>query len=297
MSIQVLVPLLITLCTAGCDEPPRREDSAGWEICRIAEPFRALPPEARETSGLVVSSHDAAVLWTHNDRGNEPVLFSVGTDGRLRSRTAVAGARLIDWEDVERSACAGGQCIYIGDIGDNDAARGSITIYEVPEPRPGAAVTAPARALHARYPDGSHNAEALFAVPGRGLYIVTKGDRGRISLYRHPGAASGDSVVTLELVRYLRLPGGQRERVTAATASDDGAWVAIRTYTLLHFFPARALLGGGEAVALTFDLRPLGEPQGEGLALGTDGSVWLSSEAGGDGPPRLTRLICTLPPV
>ncbi|HEX6309467.1 MAG TPA: hypothetical protein VFZ69_14820 [Longimicrobiales bacterium] len=295
MSIQMLIPLLVALCSTGCDPAPRAAPPAGTGVCRIVESARALPRAVRETSGIAVSSQDAAVLWTHNDRGHEPLLYAVGADGRLRTRTVVTGARLVDWEDVESGECDGVRCLYIADIGDNSSSRESITIYEVPEPAADAAATAPARPLHARYPDGPHNAEALFAMPGGDLYIVTKGDRGRVSVYRYPASARADSMVTLEHVRQLRLPAaGDRELVTAANASPDGAWIAIRTYTMLHFFAATELLGDGNAEALTFDLRPLGEAQGEGVAFGSDGTVWLSSEADGDVPPQLARLLCTL---
>ena len=65
--------------------------------------------------------------------------------------------------------------LYVGDIGDNASRRASIDVYRVPEPRVGAAASAPAARLRLRYPDGAHDAEALLVDPLRGdLVIVTK---------------------------------------------------------------------------------------------------------------------------
>lgn len=75
--------------------------------------------------------------------------------------------------------------IAVADIGDNDATRSHVTIYRVPEPSPRDAETAVSEAFHATYPDGPHDAEAFF-VTDAGLFIVTKGDRGPVALYRFP---------------------------------------------------------------------------------------------------------------
>ena len=58
--------------------------------------------------------------------------------------------------------CSGGSCLYIGDIGDNDAKRKRVTIYRVPEPEPTAQQPRPLDAVyHLTYPDGAHDAESL----------------------------------------------------------------------------------------------------------------------------------------
>jgi hypothetical protein len=290
----LFVTMIMALCSAGCDGSIRAAN-ADTEVCRIVMQSEPLPRAVRETSGIAVSAHDPGVLWTHNDRGNDAVIFAFGEDGTLRTRVAVTGANLIDWEDIESAPCAAGTCLYIADIGDNSGAREGITIYVVAEPPLAAESTQPARALHARYPDGPHNAEGLFALPGGDLFIMTKGDDGPIALYRYPAAARADSTVTLERIRDVDLRRGlDSEVVTAATASADGKWIAVRTYTTLHFFVASALTEGTEVEPLTFDLRPLGESQGEGLTLANDGTVWLTSEAEGEGMPQLSKLTCTL---
>jgi hypothetical protein len=91
-------------------------------------------------------------------------------------------------------------------------------------------------------------------------------------------------------------PGDRSGYVTGATASADGKWVAVRTYAALYFYPAEPFVTGGDVAPIMVDLRPLREAQGEGVAMGADGTVWLTSEAGSSGDrPRRTRLMCTLP--
>lgn len=284
-----LILILPALCSPGCERaaPPVPQP----EVCTVVAAARPLPRDVRETSGLARSGLADGVFWTHNDKGNSPDLFAVDANGTLLSRTRVTGATNVDWEDIETARCDAGTCIYIGDIGDNDVVRTSITIYEVQEPVAGAESTAPARAHELRYPDGPHNAEALFVL-GRDFYIVTKNE-GPAILYRH--RMGGADV--LERVREIDTGATGRDAlVTGATVTPDGNWVAIRTYTRILFYPANELVNGTDATPLTFDLRELRETQGEGIAFGADGTVWLSSEAEDDGAPRLSRLRCELTP-
>ena len=284
--------LLCTACDAQRHEPPAPTAQA----CRTIDAGTALPGQVYETSGLAISS-DATVLWTHNDRGHEPFLYAVAANGALRARVAVTGTAPVDWEDIEAAPCASGRCLYIADIGDNDTAREHITIYEVTEPALGDQ-RATARAMSARYPDGAHNAEAMFMLPGGDAYIVTKGNDGPTALYRFPAGMRARRDAVLERVRGPMAQARQRrDYVTGAAATPDGRWVAIRTYGALYIHAAEDLLSGTGGEPITVDLTPLGEPQGEGVAIADDGTVWLSSEAegGGGGAPRLARLSCTLP--
>ena len=300
----MLNPLILTfpliLC-AGCEVADTRSAGLGAgqalasDSCHTVSAAIRLSAEVSETSGLALSS-SAAAFWTHNDRGGEPYIHAVGVDGRPLGRTAITGAALEDWEDIESGPCDSGMCLYIADIGDNSGSRGSVTIYEVAEPKPGAAASQAARALHARYPDGPHNAESLFILPGGDLYIVTKGDDGPITLYRYAASARAGNGAILEKVREIMpAPDGRPGRVTGASATPDGTHVAVRTYSTLYIYEANALVSGSGPAPVVVDLRGLGEPQGEGVAMDDDGTVWLSTEAEESGAtPRLARLSCRL---
>jgi hypothetical protein len=88
----------------------------------------------RETSGLARGRSSADVFWTHNDSGNEPLLFALASDGTIRTRIPLRNVTLRDWEDLEGGVCGDANCLYLADIGDNAGLRTNITIYEVVEP-------------------------------------------------------------------------------------------------------------------------------------------------------------------
>jgi hypothetical protein len=197
----------------------------------------------------------------------------------------VTGANAQNWEALSLGPCGGESCLYIGDIGDNQRKRTDVLIYRVPEPLPAAAATAPADVFAAMYPDGPHDAEALIAVDGD-LYIATKERAGSAALYRFPTPLRSGAGTTLERVAPVGL-----DSVT------DGAWsrernvIALRTNDDLFLFDVQDLTGEAAAASSHIDLRPLNEPQGEGVAFGPDGLVYLAGEGGGSGRPGTLRTL------
>lgn len=273
-------------------------DSAAGPVCRRDAAGIPLPDAVHESSGLAVGG-DGNVLWTHNDSGR-PVLHAVGLDGRALGQVAVTGAANADWEDLATGPCpGGGRCLYVADIGDNQASRRSITLYRVAEPSPRDGRTLPAEALTATYPDGPQDAEALFVLPDGAVYIVTKGETGGVVLYQLPRTARPGTPATLRRVAELRQgPVDRRDRITGAAASPDGQWLALRTLREVAFHRTGSLSAGSLGPPLTYDLGELEEPQGEAVAFGQGGVVHLSSEGGKkETPATLARLTCSLPRV
>ena len=274
--------------------------SAAAQGCQVS--LKPVPLAGlSEASGVAVGSRSSGTLWSHNDSG-EPVLFAISSTGEVRGRTRVTGARVTDWEAMSAGPCPNGTCLYVGDIGDNSGKRRDITIYRVPEPDAGAGSTANAEAMRATYPEGPQDAEGLFVMPGGALFIVTKGEHGPVAVYRAPSFRGG-ATVQLERVASItpareKGRGGVAEasKVTDASASPDGRWIALRTKGAVRVFAASELTVGTVREVLTYDLEGLGETQGEGVAVGNDGSVWLTSEGGGKGRPgSLARLTCSMP--
>ena len=270
----------------------QRESGSG-QLCRVDTAGVALPATVHESSGVAAGS---GVLWTHNDSG-DPVLVAVGIDGAPRGIVRVTGAAVQDWEDVAEGPCPGGRCLYVADIGDNQAARPRITVYRVPVPAPGDAATRPAEAFHATYPDGPQDAEALFVTGDGGVFVVSKGETGPVALYRFPREMRAGAVSRLERVRELAPAQGKRsDRITGAAASAQG-WVALRTLRSVAFYRAGDLASGAATEPLRFDLAPLKEAQGEAVAFGEGGVVHLTSEGvKKNDPATLARLACSLPP-
>lgn len=84
-----------------------------------------LPNSIHETSGLIFLNDK---LITHNDSGNEPILYEVDTvSGVINRKVVVKNATNVDWEDI----CFDESYIYIGDIGNNSGSRTDLKIYRL----------------------------------------------------------------------------------------------------------------------------------------------------------------------
>ena len=249
-----------------------------------------------EGSGVAASRKIPGRFWTHNDSG-QPVLLALDDTGAVTGRLTLSGAKVEDWEAVAVGPCPAGSCIYVGDIGDNDAHRRQITIYRIPEPAEANGTAKVSDVFHASYPDGAHDAEALLVSPDGRLHIVTKGETGGIGLYRFPGKLDAGTTAKLERVGEARAVGtaGRNDRITDGAVSRDGAWVALRTVSALMFYRTSDLLAGKWSEVARIAVGSLGEPQGEGITFGDGNSVYLVGEGGGKKQPgTFARLACNL---
>ena len=280
-------------CACGASVAGDTPVVQGCEVVQLSQP---LPPQLEESSGIAAGD-EPDLFWTFNDSGNDAAVYAVGAGGAGRGRVEVAGAKNNDWEDIARGPCPTGSCLYIADIGDNDAKRDDVELYRIPEPAPGDAETGSAERFRIRYPGGPRDAEALFVLPAGELYVIAKGRDHPIAIFRYPLPFRPDETVELERVRELSAaPVPRDNQITAAAASPNGRWVALRSYTELLVFRTGGLLATTGEPALRVDLRPLGEPQGEGVAMMGDGEVVLTSEGGPiGGSGTIARLRCTLP--
>lgn len=270
---------------------PQGPAASSSPICRAEQRLGRLA-DLPEASGLTASRREPTLLWGHNDSA-APMVYALGLDGSLRARIRVTGADIEDWEAIAAAPCPDGSCLYVGDIGDNAAARPRITLYRVPEPQSTDRATQPAEVVHVVYPDRPQDAEALFATD-TGLYLVTKGDGLPVSLYRVRLPAAPGSPATLQPVAQLTPRAAPKEhRVTDAAVSPDGRWTALRTNDRLLFYQTRALTSGHPGTPLEFDLRALGEPQGEALAWPRGDTLYVAGEGAGGG--TFGRVSCRLP--
>ncbi|HEU4453670.1 MAG TPA: hypothetical protein VFR81_11455 [Longimicrobium sp.] len=296
-SIHIAPSLLLALAAvAGCTTRSADADAPPLTGCTVASAGVPLPRALEETSGAAFSRRAPGVWWSINDSGNPPELFALDSAGRRLGQVRVRAAENLDWEDMAAGPCAGGagDCLYVADIGDNDNARGSVTVYRVPEPAPGDASTAHAEVFHARYPNGPRDAEGFFVLPDGGAYVVTKGTREPVELYRYPLEPGGGTGV-MERVRVLDERERQPpDRVTGAAATVDGSWIAIRTYVGLELYRREDLFGSGQP-ALTTSVKSLDEKQGEAVAIAPGGRVLLTTEGAGGRGPGASRLSCPMP--
>jgi hypothetical protein len=252
--------------------------------------------ELSEASGVTTSRRSPGTIWALNDSG-QPVLYALDEKGTVAGRVRVMGAKVEDWEAIAAGPCASGSCLYVGDIGDNNGTRKEITIYRLSEPNASGESTTAAEIFHARYPDGPHDAESLMIAPDGSLYVVTKGEKGSVALYRFPRDLRPGAAVQLERVGAPREPqdAKQADRITDGAISPAGDWVVLRTKSALTLHHAKELLSGDWRPAHVVDLASLGEPQGEGVTFGANGSIIVAGEGGGKSAGgTLARLSCSL---
>lgn len=196
-----------------------------------------------ESSGLVASRTTSGAYWTHNDSGDGPFIYAIDTRGDSLGTFRVTGAQANDWEDI--SAGPGPQrdksYLYIGDIGDNNESRAEVVVYRVAEPtlstttrsftkrRPGA--TEPAEAIRLKYPDGSHDAEALLVHPATGnIYIVTKVLIANPGVYEAVAPFTPGKLITMRRIGEARVPSLFGGVITGGNISPDGRHVALCDY-------------------------------------------------------------------
>jgi hypothetical protein len=287
---------LTTFVTLTVPMLAQQQAASSATNCRVvgkSVPLREMP----EASGVAASRRTPGLFWAHNDSG-DPVIFNIDSQGAIKRRVRVTGAAVDDWEDIAVGPCPQGSCVYIADIGDNSGTRKHITLYRVVEPAPGDAATKPVEAFQAVYPDGPHDAEALFVSQDSDVFLITKGDPGSVALFRFPRPlASG---TPLQLQRIGEPVAGprveSRDRPTGADMSPDGQWVVVRTTHWLAFYRTMDLIAGRWREAFRTDVSNLGERRGEGVTFADNDTLVLVGEAGGvlRGDGTFAQLTCTL---
>jgi hypothetical protein len=242
VALVVALPFVIGL-SAAADDAPR-------PLLRFADPAIV------ESSGLVARD---GLLWTVNDSGDEARVYTVDRSGRT------VGVSRWDADPVDVEALAPGPPgrVWVGDIGDNAAARGTVSVSSVAVGR--GQVAGEARTFDLAYPGGSADAEALLADPRSGrLVVVTKGLVGGQVLVA-PRELDPDRVNRLQPL------GGTLPLVTDGAFLPDGRHVVLRDYTRAVVYTYPGLAEVGEV--------PLPrQQQGEGIAVADDGRLVVSSE-------------------
>jgi hypothetical protein len=213
-------------------------------------------PAIVEASGLVVRD---GLYVTVNDSGDQGRVFVVDGSGRTVGATSWAEEPI----DVEALAPAGPGQVWVADVGDNRAARGSVRLLRVPYGRGDRTVTPTAYQLV--YPDGPRDAETLLAQPRTGrLFVVSKSIFGG-TVYAVPRQLSPDRPNRLRAV--AAAPG----LATDGAFFPDGRHLVVRGYAdaTVYRYPSFAEVG-------TLPLPR--QEQGEGIAVDERGDVHVCTE-------------------
>jgi len=245
----------------------------------IARSGQVESPDLVEASGLAASRTTSDVLWSHNDSRGGAALFALTPTGGDLGVYDVPGAFALDWEDMSAGPGPGGDgaYLYIGDIGDNfDIRGGLVTVYRVPDADPASLDGAfgESTAMTYQYPNGGHNAEALFIDPIEpALYLVTKAHE--VAFVFRGSLTPSDGPGDLDLVATLFLGG----EVSGADMSLDGSTFAMRGYQSVWMWHRDTRISVAEMLTEEPCMAPSPEErQGEAITFDSDLSYWTVSE-------------------
>jgi hypothetical protein len=251
----------------------------------VRELGKVKPKELVEISGIAASRTNQGVLWGSND-GDTGWLYAIRTSGKLAAAVKLP-ARVVDTEEIAIGVGpqSGTDYIYVGDIGDNDSRRFEVAVIRFPEPSvnggAGAAIDEESvEQFRLTYPDGAHDAEAMFVDPTTGtLCIVTKDSRGA-RLYE----IAGDELRAGERSMLRFAAEVEADNVSAGAISTDGSQVLLRREDLGWLWQRQP----GQSVAAALQASPqpvrvLGRRQaknGEAISFRPDGTCYYTLSEG-----------------
>ncbi|MDO6473659.1 T9SS C-terminal target domain-containing protein [Maribacter sp. 1_MG-2023] len=135
-----------------------------------------LPDDVFETSGLIYFNGN---LITHNDSGNEAVLYELDTlTLSIQRRVNVTNIQNIDWEAISQDD----EYIYIGDFGNNVGTRTDLAVHRILKEEYLSSNTVTATTINFSYEDqqvyesngnSDWDAEAFFVIDDR-IVVLTK---------------------------------------------------------------------------------------------------------------------------
>jgi hypothetical protein len=277
---------------------------AGFVAGNLLEPTRLS-----EISGLVASIQNPEVLWAHQDSDKPANLIALGTNGSNRGEWILAGATNKDWEDIGAATVNDEPLLYIGDFGDNGAARTDLNILRIREPLlvangGGIIPETDIERIEFQYPatpggeggpgvpgvPARRDAESMIVDPHSGdVYILSKRETiGRLFRLAHQ-----ENYIGVQTLEYLgEMPAIIHDRLygfsvstTAADISRDGLEIIVRNYEHVLYFrrpdlsvSIADLLTGSTIEELPFfgARVPGGEPKGEAICFSASADAYFT---------------------
>jgi len=289
----LLAAMLLAADATPPDELPTAATLPAADDARLAA--LVTDPRLAEMSGLAASARHPAVLWTHNDSGDDAVLHAMSASGELQATLTLSGVDHVDFEDLAGFDVDGEPHLLVADTGDNGGIRRELQLHVIREPDALVDSAVPvAWTLRFRWPDGPRDCEAVAVDARRGEILLISKKRVPAELFRLPLRPRGKGVLTAEpigsltgiaqptgddLIRNPRF-GRYRAQITAMDISRDGRQLAVLNYRRAYLYRRDGNDGWGQAIRRR--PRGLGFPwlaQAEAIAFSADGThLWISSE-------------------
>ena len=244
-----------------------------------------LPSYINETSGL---EYYKDYLVTHNDSGNEPIIYYIDKEGRFLFKRSFDSLNNNDWEDLASDK----DFLYIADMGNNFDTRKNLNIIKVPiDPK-----INKTELINFYYPEQSefefrllsmYDAEGLISIDDY-LLIFTKNRAKKITdiykLSKSPGSQIAEKIGSLDC----------QSIVTGADYNKDlkllvlTATVNFEKYYILKledFDPKKPINYQIDMYQI-----PLEKTQVESIKIIDKNTFWVTSEAETFGSPYLFKI-------
>lgn len=248
---------MIVRVLAGLSVVPFLLGAASVPAGREHVVFRFEDPRINESSALVPLP--GGLFATTNDSGDTGRVFVVDRSGATVGVTHWAENPV----DTEALAPDGHGDLWVGDIGDNAAERRSVQVAKVPVGRGDRAVRPTVYDL--TYPDHPRDAETLLCDPRTGrLYVASKEWAGG-TLYAAPRRLAAHH------------PNRLRPVAPVLPIATDGAFLPDGRHVIVRGYFSAAVYAWPSMRRVTSFPLP-SQPQGEGIGIAADGTVYVSSE-------------------
>ena len=244
-----------------------------------------LPRYINETSGL---EYYKDYLVTHNDSGNEPIIYYLDKEGRFSFKRSFDSLTNNDWEDLASDK----DFLYIADMGNNFDTRKNLQIVKVPiDPK-----INETELINFYYPEQSefefrmlsmYDAEGLISIDDY-LLIFTKNRAKKITdiykISKSPGSQIAQKIGSLDC----------QSIVTGADYNKDlkllvlTATVSFKEYYILKledFDPKKPI----SSQIYMYEL-PIDKTQVESIKIIDKNTFWVTSEAETFGSPYLFKI-------
>ena len=269
--------LLTILCLIECQQRAIPGGPFSWGI-----PQGSVDRKIEEASGLISSTVNPGMLWTHNDSGNPAEIFLIDSAAKIKMTCTLKGIKNRDWEDITigPGPKKGKTYIYVGDIGDNLSQYATKLIYRFEEPLFDSETKEikEVETLMIQLSDGVRDTEAMMIDPvSNNLFLVSKREDS-VRLYQVDYPFAKGMLLTAKKVAVLDLT-----QIVAANISRNGEEVLMKNYNLVYYWkrkPEQSLIEllQQKPVKLPYD----SEAQGESICFAYDekGYYTLSESSG-----------------
>jgi hypothetical protein len=275
MRISLFVMMVIWMTLSGCENKVGSQNVSKFETGkRLSE---LTDKKLKEASGLAASVKNPGLLWTLNDSGNEAEVYLLDKDLKINLTITLTGVDNRDWEDivVGPGPDPAQTYIYVGDIGDNDAAYEFKYIYRFQEPK----LTTQDQIAISDFDkiifklEGSvKDTESLFIDPGsKNLYVVSKREEPVFVYELQYPQATADTVIASKL---FSLPFTE---IVAADCFNKSGDILMKNYTHVYYWENKNNL---DVISLLKqqpqEIPYEEEPKGESIAWAADGSGFFT---------------------